>query len=123
MSDCKASVTERPDGFHVEGYEKIEYDFAFIDDIMNAERNELAECYKKWGRCLAVMDKNMFGLYGSKLKSYFEHHDINLDVHQTPVGEKAKSMETLLSIVDSMTKFGIYRKVSLADASWSHHEY
>lgn len=111
MSDCKASVTERPDGFRVEGYEKIEYDFAFIDDILNTSRNEVADSYKKWGRCLVVMDKNMFQLYGNKLQAYFDHHSIDLDVHQMPVGEKAKSMETLLSIVDSMTRFGIYRKV------------
>ena len=111
MSDLKATVAERPDGFHVEGYEKIEYDFSFIDEIFNTEKNELAECYKKWGRCLAVMDSNMFKLYGDKLEKYFNHYDISLDVHQTPVGEKAKNIENFLSIVDSMTKFGIIRKV------------
>jgi 3-dehydroquinate synthase len=117
MSDCKASVTERPDGFRVEGYERIEYDFAFIDDILGTSHNELADCYKKWGRCLAVMDKNMFGIYGSKLRRYFDHHDIDLDVHQIPVGEKAKSLDTFLSIVDSMTQFGVYRKVSQQDVN------
>lgn len=111
MSDCTASVSERPDGFHVEGYEKIEYDFAFIDNVLGTSQDELAQCYKKWGRCLTVMDKNMYSLYGAKLREYFDHHNIDLDVHQMPVGEKAKSIETYLGIVDSMTKFGIYRKV------------
>ncbi len=112
MSDCKASVTERPDGFRVEGYERIEYDFAFVDDILDPSRNELADCYNKWGRCLAAMDKNMGSMYGSKLRRYFEHHNIDVHVHQMPVGEKAKSLDTFTSIVDSMTEFGIYRKVS-----------
>jgi 3-dehydroquinate synthase len=31
MSDLKASVVETKNGFHVEGYEKIEYDFSFLD--------------------------------------------------------------------------------------------
>lgn len=110
MSDLKATVAERPDGFHVEGYEKIEYDFAFIDNVFDTSHEDLAQCYQKWGRCLAVMDKNMFGMYGDKIREYFEHYGIDLDVHKTPVGEKAKNMENFLSIVDHMTEFGIYRK-------------
>ena len=111
MSDLKATVAERPDGFHVEGYEKIVYDFAFVDNVFDISKEDLAQCYKNWGRCLAVMDKNMFGMYGSKIQHYFEQYGINIEVHKTPVGEKAKTLETFLSIVDSMTEFGIYRKV------------
>ena len=111
MSDLKASVAETTNGFHVEGYEKIEYDFQFIDNIFNPEKSDLADCYQKWGRCLAVMDLNIFNLYGEQMQKYFEHYNIELQVHKTMIGEKAKSMETLLSIVDSMTSFGIIRKV------------
>lgn len=111
MSDLKATVAERPDGFHVEGYEKIEYDFVFLDNIFSVERSDLADCYKQWGRCLAIMDANIFNVYGEQMRRYFEHYSIPLDVHKTMIGEKAKSIETFLSIVDSMTKFGIYRKV------------
>ena len=111
MSDLKATVEERPDGFHVEGYEKIEYDFAFIDNIFDPARSDLADCYKKWGRCLAVMDLNIFNVYGQQMQKYFNHYKIELDIHKTMIGEKAKSIDTFLSIVDSMNKFGIYRKV------------
>ena len=107
----KASVSERPDGFHVEGYEKIEYDFAFVDNVFDSSRRDLADCYEKWGRCLAVMDENMFRLYGEQIHDYFQHYNIDFEVHRTPVGEKAKNIDNFLSIVDSMTKFGIYRKV------------
>ena len=115
MSDLKAQVAERQDGFHVEGYEKIEYDFVFIDDVFNTARSDLADCYKKWERCLAVMDLNIFNVYGEQMRKYFEHYGIDLQVHKTMIGEKAKSIETFLSIVDSMTKFGIYRKVRVMD--------
>lgn len=111
MSDLKATVEERPDGFHVEGYEKIEYDFAFIDNVFDPSRSDLADCYTKWGRCLAVMDMNIFNVYGEQMQKYFDHYKIELDIHKTMIGEKAKSIDTFLSIVDSMTKFGIYRKV------------
>jgi 3-dehydroquinate synthase len=112
MSDMKASVAETQDGFHVEGYEKIEYDFAFIDNVFDPSKPDLAKCYERWGRCLAVMDMNIFDVYGEQLQAYFDHYKIDLDVHKTMIGEKAKSIDTFLSIVDSMNKFGIYRKVS-----------
>jgi 3-dehydroquinate synthase len=110
MSDLKASVVETKNGFHVEGYEKIEYDFSFLDGIFDPKNNNLASCYERWGRCLAVMDLNIFNIYGKDMQAYFDHYNLPLTIHKTMIGEKAKSMDTLLSIVDSMTEFGIIRK-------------
>jgi 3-dehydroquinate synthase len=111
MSDMKASVVETAKGFHVEGYEKIEYDFTFIDGIFDVRNTNLADCYKSWGRCLAVMDLNIFNVYGKQMQAYFDNYGLELKIHKTMIGEKAKSMDTLLSIVDSMNEFGIIRKV------------
>ena len=102
----KASVQETKAGFHVEGYEKIEYDFTFIDNIFDVKNGELAECFKRWQRCLAVMDLNIFNIYGKQMQTYFDHYSLELKIHKTMIGEKAKSIETYLSIVDSMTEFG-----------------
>ncbi|EXJ76504.1 3-dehydroquinate synthase [Cladophialophora psammophila CBS 110553] len=113
MSDLKASVAETATGFHIEGYEKIEYDFTFIDGVFDLKRRDLADCYTRWSRCLAVMDYNIFNIYGEQMQKYFDHYNIDLDVHKTMIGEKAKSIDTFLSIVDSMSKFGIYRKEPL----------
>jgi len=110
MSDLKATVVETKNGFHVEGYEKIEYDFSFLDGIFDTKNNNLASCYERWGRCLAVMDLNIFNIYGKDMQAYFDHYNLPLTIHKTMIGEKAKSMDTLLSIVDSMTEFGIIRK-------------
>ncbi|KAF2876824.1 2-epi-5-epi-valiolone synthase [Massariosphaeria phaeospora] len=110
MSDLKASVVETNNGFHVEGYEKIEYDFTFLDNVFNVENTQLSKCYERWGRCLAIMDLNIFNLYGDEMQKYFDHHGLELRIHKTKIGEKAKSMDTLLSIVDTMTDFGIIRK-------------
>lgn len=111
MSDLKATVSETQKGFHVEGYEKISYDFSFVDGVFDVENTGLADCYKPWGRVLAVTDKNVFGLYGDKMEAYFAHHGLTLKVHKTSIGEKAKTIDTFLSIADSMTEFGIIRKV------------
>ncbi|KAI9729083.1 MAG: hypothetical protein M1828_000168 [Chrysothrix sp. TS-e1954] len=110
MSDLQASVTETKAGFHVEGYEKIEYDFTFLDGVFSKEHSNLADCYKRWGRCLAVMDRNIFDVYGEQIQTYFNHHELDLKIHKTMIGEKAKSIDTLLSIVDSMNEFGVFRK-------------
>lgn len=111
MSDLKASVSETQHGFHVEGYEKIEYDFTFVDGVFDKPNSNLATCYKKWGRVLAVMDKNIHDIYGQKMEEYFRYYNLDLKVHRTSIGEKAKTIDTFLSICDSMTEFGIIRKV------------
>lgn len=56
------------------------------------------------------MDLNIYNLYGKQMEQYFSHHQLELKIHKTKIGEKAKSIETFLSIVDSMTDFGIIRK-------------
>lgn len=110
MSDMKATVEPTAEGFSVCGYEKIEYDFEFLDGVFDTGNPQLAACYARWQRCLAVMDLNIYNMYGDQLQRYFAHHQIDLKIHKTMIGEKAKSMDTLLGIVDSMTDFGIYRK-------------
>lgn len=112
MSDLKATVTERKDGFHVEGYEKIEYDFLFLDGVFDIKNKQLADCYARWGRVLAVTDQNVYNIYGAQIEKYFEHYGLDLKIHKTKIGEKAKTIPTFLSIVESMTEFGIIRKVS-----------
>ncbi|KAH7311830.1 hypothetical protein BKA65DRAFT_574434 [Rhexocercosporidium sp. MPI-PUGE-AT-0058] len=111
MSDFKGTVSETKSssghaGFDVTGYEKIEYGFTFIDGIFNPSNTNLADCYKKWGRCLAVTDQNIYNVYGKQLEKYFQHHGLELKIHKTKIGEKVKTMPTLLSIVDSMNEFG-----------------
>jgi len=105
MSDMQATVTETKEGFSVKGYEVLNYDFEFIDGVFNPESKSLANCYTRWGRVLAVMDSNIYDLYGDKIEAYFEHHKLDLSIHKTMIGEKAKSIETLLSIVGT---FSIY---------------
>ena len=119
MSDFTASVLETKNGFHVDGYEKISYDFTFLDGVFDAKNPQLAACYKQWGRVLAVTDMNVFDVYGDKMERYFNHYGLDLKVHKTKIGEKAKTIPTFLSIVDSMTEFGIYRKV-LANFRFIH---
>ena len=111
MSDMNATVRETAKGFQVDGYEKISYDFEFLDGVFDTKNPQLADCYKVWGRVLAVMDANVCNVYGDQIQQYFNHYNLTLKMHETRIGEKAKTIPTFLSIVDSMTEFGIIRKV------------
>lgn len=110
MSDLTATVDETSNGFKVRGVEVINYDFEFLDNVFEPKNSQLAECYKPWKRCFMVADINICDIYGKQIEQYFSAHGIPLTIHKTKIGEKAKTMATLLSICSAMTKFGIIRK-------------
>ena len=110
MSNMSASVTKTDTGLKVAGYEKLDYDFRYVEGVFDVENGELAECYSKWGRTLVVLDQNMKELYGAHIQAYFDHYRLPLTFHAMAVGEKAKNIESLLGICDAMTSFGIIRK-------------
>ena len=112
MSDMNATVTETQGGFAVAGFEKINYDFLFLDNVFHPKNSQLAGCYERWGRVLTVMDENMKSQYADAIQAYFDHHKLPVTFHAMPVGEKAKDITSLLGIVDAMNSFGIIRKVT-----------
>lgn len=110
MSDLTAQVLETSDGFKVEGVERINYDFMFLDNVFSPANKQLANCYKKWGRCFMVADANICDIYGKEISDYFKANGIPLTIHKTKIGEKAKTMDTMLEICEAMTDYGIIRK-------------
>ena len=110
MSDMSATVTPINNGFHVDGYEKITYDFRFVDHIFDPKRNDLSDCYQTWGRCLVIIDDNVYKLYGEAVEKYFSLHNIKLTVKIIHGGELRKTMETKLEIIDAFAEYGLVRK-------------
>ncbi|KZV66352.1 2-epi-5-epi-valiolone synthase [Peniophora sp. CONT] len=110
MSELTAQVNPTANGFAVTGHEEINYGFQFADNIFDTKHDHLAAIYKPWGRVLLVTDTNVNRLYSEKWNAYFEHHGIPLTTFIMNGGEKNKTMDTMLSIVDAMTSFGIIRK-------------
>lgn len=109
-SDMKASVVETANGLEVKGVEYFKYGFTFVDDIFDPKKSVLAEQYKKWGRCLLVTDKIIYGIYGERMQAYFDAHDIPVTFKTFDGGEIHKTMDTMLSLVDAFNKFGLIRK-------------
>ncbi len=109
MSDMQARIINSPRAFHVEGYEKIEYDLVYADGVFGSDNPELADTYRPYGRVLMIVDETVYGLYGDDIRSYFEHHDIALTVMPVQIRETAKSLATFERIIAAFNDFGLVR--------------
>lgn len=109
MSNMQAQVTATERAFHVEGYERIEYDLLYVDGVFAPENLELADSYRPYGRALMVVDESVFAIYGDRIRAYFEHHEIALTVVPVRIAETAKSLETFERIVGEFDAFGLVR--------------
>ncbi len=103
----KLQVTET--AFHVEAYEKIEYSLVYVDGVFDINNRQLADCYQKFGRCLAVVDANVHMFYSSQMKEYFQHHGIDLTVFPITITEPNKTIQTFEKIVDAFADFKLVR--------------
>jgi 3-dehydroquinate synthase len=110
MSTVQAKFAATETAFHVEGYEKIEFSLVFVNGAFDVKNTELAESYKSFGRCLAIVDYNVNRLYGSQIEAYFEHYNIDLTLFPVTISEPTKTMDTLLSIIDAFSNFNLVRK-------------
>lgn len=109
MSSMTAAVTATERAFHVEGYEKIEYDLLYVDGVFDPANHELAESYRSYGRCLMVVDDTVYALYGDRIHAYFDEHRIALTVVPVRIAETAKSLDTFEHIVGRFDDFGLVR--------------
>ncbi len=110
MSNVQAKFEANETAFHVEGYEKIEFSLVYVSGAFDVKNTELADSYKSFGRCLAVVDANVNRLYGLEIKEYFRHYNIDLTIFPVIISEPTKTIETFLSIVDAFSDFDLVRK-------------
>jgi demethyl-4-deoxygadusol synthase len=110
MSIVQAKLEATESAFHVEGYEKIEYSLVYVDGVFNLQNSELAECYKNFGRCLAVVDANVYKFYSSKMQEYFQYYGIELTVFPITITEPNKTIQSFEKIIDAFAEFRLVRK-------------
>ncbi|MGF1489267.1 MAG: sedoheptulose 7-phosphate cyclase [Prochloraceae cyanobacterium] len=110
MNQIQARFEATDKAFHVEGYEKIAFSLVYVNGAFNVENSEIADSYQKFGRCLMVIDSNVYGLYKEQIQNYFEHYKIDLTVFDLIISEPNKSIKTFEKIVDAFADFGLVRK-------------
>jgi demethyl-4-deoxygadusol synthase len=110
MSSVQATFQATGKAFHVEGYEKIDFSLLYVNGAFTIENAEIAESYRQFGRCLMVVDKTIYGLYGDRIETYFQHYEIDLTVFQIRIEETDKTLQTVEKVVDAFADFGLVRK-------------
>lgn len=110
MGDINATFTSTDRAFHIEGYEKIDFSLLYVNGAFKTENPEIADSYRQFGRCLMVVDRNVFGLYGEQMQDYFKHYDIDLTVFPVSIKEPDKTLATFESVIDAFVDFGLVRK-------------
>jgi 3-dehydroquinate synthetase len=110
MSDITATLEETGEAFHVEGYERIQFDLVYANGVFDPANELLAESYRRYGRCLMVIDANVEEIYGSQIDDYFDQHAIALTKVPVQIAETEKSLATAAQIIDAFDRFGLLRK-------------
>jgi 3-dehydroquinate synthetase len=110
MNTVQASFEAKETEFHVQGYEKIDFSLIYVNGAFDIKNREIADSYGKFGRCLTVIDANVYELYGEQIRSYFRHYDIELTVFPIIITEPDKTIATFEKIVDAFSDFGLVRK-------------
>ncbi len=110
MGKIQAKFEATETVFHVESYEKIEFSLSFANRLFDVNNIEIAESYKSFGRCLAIVDHNVNRLYGFAIAQYFKEYNIDLTIFPVAIDEPTKTITTFLSIVNAFSDFGLVRK-------------
>ena len=106
---AEPTLTATDTAFHVEGYQKIDYSLVISTGVFAPENTGLADAYRSYGRCLAVVDATVAELHGDAMRAYFDHHGIDLTVFPVAIDEGDKTMRTAERIIDAFGDFGLIR--------------
>jgi len=109
MTTLSSSVTRQDGGFTVEAVQKTEYRLVPVDGVFKPENEQLADCYRAAGRCLAVVDENVLALHRETMQAYFDAHGIALTVIPVAIAETDKTLATLERLVDAFSAWGLLR--------------
>ncbi|WP_445633067.1 3-dehydroquinate synthase [Nostoc sp. DSM 114161] len=110
MSIVQTKLQATENKFHVEAYEKIEYELVYVDGVFDIANPELAEIYRSFGRCLAVIDTNVYNFYGTQIEKYFRYYGLELRIFALTITEPNKSIQTFEKIIDAFADFKLVRK-------------
>lgn len=111
MSIVQTKLQATENRFHVEAYEKIEYELVYVDGVFDIANPELAEIYRSFGRCLAVIDTNVYNFYGTQIEKYFRYYGLELRIFALTITEPNKSIQTFEKIIDVFADFKLVRKM------------
>ncbi|KAL8740636.1 MAG: hypothetical protein Q9190_006690 [Brigantiaea leucoxantha] len=89
---------------------EIAHSYHFVNHVFDTEVANLADLYKPYKRCLAIVDHSVYKLYGYHIKKYFKVHEIEATIQPAHITEDEKSLEALQEVCSWITDFNILRR-------------
>ena len=77
--------------------------------VLETSNRILADIYQPLGRCVALIDDKVFGIYGKKLERYFDHHDVDLIKLIHGGNEVDKDIKNVQQILVELKNNGVSR--------------
>ena len=105
-----ASSFTQASTYSVSSYIEITHSYHFVNHIFDTEVANLANLYKPYQRCLAIVDHSVYNLYGDKIKRYFKAYEIEVTIRSAYITEDNKSLEALQEVCSWITDFNILRR-------------
>jgi 3-dehydroquinate synthetase len=96
----------------VRTYEEMTYRVHGTVDCFAGENELLATVaqLRPGARRLVVVDREVDGLYGRRLRDYFAGRHADIEILTLSAGEKNKELSTVYEVVDAADRFGLNRR-------------
>lgn len=97
--EIKQDGTRR--GFEVTATYQLTAKIQVVDNLLDPKNSAIADQYREFGRCVAVVEKIVNDLYGEKFEKYFAHHNIKFEC----MVMRAMEADKVLTSVENVLKF------------------
>lgn len=104
----QGEIAARGDGrsFEVSATYTLSAEVKLVDGVFNPTNTTLADFYKGYRRCVAIVDQAVAELYGAALEQYFQHFEIPLVSKICRAWETDKNPDTVLQLLEFLGKDG-----------------
>ncbi|MEU5426471.1 sedoheptulose 7-phosphate cyclase [Streptomyces olivoreticuli] len=97
----------------VKASEPVGYEVRIADGLFEPDSTVLLEDARPGTgpvRRVVVTDTVVNDLYGKTIRDYFDHHGVEYEICVLPDGETAKTWDNVLTVVETLDRFGIDRR-------------
>ncbi|KAF2638394.1 2-epi-5-epi-valiolone synthase [Massarina eburnea CBS 473.64] len=106
----KSIITETASGITVTTCVPISHGYTFESDVFSVKGHAIADLYRQYGRCLCLVDANVYRLLDGKVDEYFKHHNIRAEVRSVDVTEERKDLEKLSEVCEMFVEYDLFRR-------------
>jgi len=101
-------ITASGDGrsFEISATYSLKARVELVDGVFDCVNPTLAQAYKSRTRCVAIVDQTVDELYGERIRRYFEHYEIPLELVVCRAWESDKTPDTVHRLLQFLGKDG-----------------